>query len=103
MAELLRSKMVTARKAHGCRTCNATAIQPGETYERQTYINDGTLYDWVQCGPCADLATEVWEWCLHPDDGIGQDEYVEWARDARGNPDARAFLTRCGIAAEPEN
>lgn len=62
MPELIRTKTVTARKVHRCRTCFAEAIQPGETYTRDTYAHDGTVYDWVACEACRSISTAVYDW-----------------------------------------
>ena len=102
MPDLLKSKTVTARKPHGCQTCNATAIQPGEQYRRDTYIYDGRVYDWVQCAACSTLASMVFEWSGDPDEGIGRDEYIEWAREAcheetLAGERARWLLSRVGV------
>jgi hypothetical protein len=105
MPSLLKSKTVTARKAHACQTCSATAIQPGQTYERDTYAYDGRVYDWVQCGPCADIADEIWNWSIQTDEGIGREDYDEWASEFRDDPvhgdDARAYRARIGLGAPP--
>lgn len=97
MPELLREKTVTARKAHRCATCNATAIQPGQTYHRATYVYDGRVYDWVQCVECDKLVGIVYDWS-GADEGVGLDEYVEWAEDHRDDEThgdaARAYLAR---------
>lgn len=102
MPDLINDKTVTARKPHGCMTCG-TAIQAGETYSRQTYVYDGRVYDWVQCAECRALSGIVFRWVEDwYDEGIGQDEYVEWAREHRDDPTqgeaARAFLARSGAA-----
>lgn len=82
MPTLLAEKTVKARKRHLCQTCNATAIQPGETYSRQAYVYDGRVYDWVQCVACRALGDLVFRWMEDwYDEGISRDEYVEWARE----------------------
>lgn len=102
MTTLLREKTVTARKAHACATCNQPAAQPGDTYRRTTYVYDGRIYDWVQCDPCREMATEVFDWVGYPDEGIGLDHYYEWASEAviHGTPDqqvmAKNYLERLG-------
>lgn len=99
MPQLLRSRTVTARKPHRCMTCNATAIRRGEQYQRDTYAYDGQVYDWVQCADCAAIGGIVFEWAGHPDEGVGADDYMEWAREA-ANEDtpegeqARRYLAR---------
>ncbi|WP_147107173.1 hypothetical protein [Nesterenkonia populi] len=106
MPDLLHSQTVTARKPHRCSTCQTTAVQPGETYTRDTLIYDGAIYDWVQCQLCAGLFSRVWDAYGSPyrDEGIGPDDYAEWASETvRGNygADERAlaqeWLTQAGL------
>lgn len=98
MPDLLREKTVTARKAHECMTCTATAIRPGETYVRTTYVYDGHLYDWVQCTECDQISGLVYNWSSDPDEGVGRDDFMEWAREHHDDPRhgeaARAYLAR---------
>jgi hypothetical protein len=100
---LVKSKAVVARKAHACRCCGATAIQRGETYIRETYAYDGQIYDWVMCTPCGGIAGDVYEWAGAPDEGVGNDQYVEWAEEKALDPTgaehehALAFLVRAGL------
>lgn len=99
MPDLIKTKDVIARKAHGCQTCNDTAIQPGEKYTRDTYVYDGHMYDWVQCTACSALGGLVFEWAGYPDEGVGRDEYTEWARevadaDTLEGERARWYLSR---------
>lgn len=79
--EVIREKTVTARKAHGCETCNRPAALPGESYHRSTLVFDGRVYDWVQCQQCREMSSEVWTWTGYDDDGIGPDDYYEWAQE----------------------
>lgn len=99
MVMRLRDATPTARKAHTCEWCYGT-IQPGEKYHRSTNIYDERLYDWVACTECDALCPEVWDWAGRPDEGIGEDSFMEWARDHRDDPEhgeaARAYLTRRG-------
>lgn len=101
MPDLLKLRKLTARKAHPCCICTAPAVQPGETYERRTYVYDGQVYDWVNCKPCNDLISVVADWSS-ADEGVGQEDFAEWAGDHKDDPDhseaARAFLVRAGIA-----
>lgn len=83
MPELLKSKRVKARKSHQCETCNATAIEPGQEYQRGTYAYDGHVYDWVQCVACSAIGGLVYEWAGDPEEGVGRDDYIEWAREAQ--------------------
>ena len=98
MPDLIREQTVKARKAHGCMTCNTTAIQAGETYCRTTYVYDGRIYDWVQCTECSKLVGEVYRWAGQPDEGVGEDTFAEWASesatDERYGEAATAYLAR---------
>lgn len=98
MPELLRSKRVKARKSHSCATCWGRAIEPGDEYQRDTYAFDGTVYDWVQCAPCAAMSPLIFAWAIDSDEGIGQGEYAEWAEDHLNDPDhgvtARLYMNR---------
>lgn len=107
MTALVKAKTVTARKVHACRCCGAAAIQPGETYTRETYVYDGQIYDWVMCAPCRVIAGDVYDWAGSPDEGVGNDQYVEWAEEMAAlgteaeKAHALAFLSRAGIEVEP--
>lgn len=95
MVTVLSTKQVRARKTHHCSTCGQPCIRPGDTYTRQACALDGSVYAWVTCAACNDLFLDVWEWAGEPDEGIGMDSYVEWARDMRHvDPRAVDFLDR---------
>lgn len=102
MPELLRSKKVRARKPHSCATCWGRAIEPGDEYQRDTYVFDGRIYDWVQCVLCAQISRTVFAWAIDAYDGIGQSEYTEWAQDHVDSPEhgptARLYLNRLHAA-----
>jgi len=95
MPEFITSKTVKARKPHRCECCTV-AIQPGDTYCRETYVHDGSVYDWVSCTECAAINADVWDWCYQPDEGVGADEYAEWASEHPDDPRALAYLARRG-------
>ena len=44
--KVLRLIKPIANKEHKCMFCGGI-IKKGEQYERQTNINDGSIYDWV--------------------------------------------------------
>lgn len=98
MPTLLRERRPTARKTHHCEDCNGP-IPVGTKYNRATLIYDGHVYDWVTCDPCDALVNTVWRW-VDPvsDEGIGRDEFLEWAREHLDDPEhgeaARQFLAR---------
>jgi hypothetical protein len=99
MLTLLKSKTVTARKYHGCDTCD-TPIQPGQTYRREAFVDGGTVRDLVQCVPCDDIRLRVWDWVwARGNDGFDRDDYVEWATEYADDVDygkeARAYRIRC--------
>lgn len=94
---LLRESRPTARKDHSCEDCFGP-IPKGTTYRRATLVYDGHVYDWLECDPCEALAPTVWHWSYSPDEGVGPDEFLEWAEEHRDDPQhgeaARAFLAR---------
>lgn len=105
MTTLLRSRTTTARKVHLCTTCQQPAVQPGEQYERTTYIYDGHFYSALDCTGCRAISGVVYEWCGMPDEGIGMDSYTEWAHEHRADEtwgeEARAFIRRLYTSAGP--
>lgn len=102
MPELLRESRPKARKDHHCSCCTGL-IPAGTTYGRETLIYDGRIYDWLTCDGCEGLTYIVYEWAYCPDEGVGPEEYTEWAEENRDDPEygkaARAYLARAGIEA----
>lgn len=96
MPTLLRGSTPTARKAHRCYTCRGN-ITPGEKYNRSVYLGDDGLYEWVACLPCNALTPVVWDWAGRPDEGVTDEEFIEWARESPNDLAAIAFLTRIGV------
>lgn len=98
MPSLIKSKRVTARKPHTCRTCGCVAVERGEQYQRDTYTYDGSVYDWITCRACSQITQAVYEWNGRPDEGVGTECFVEWAGEYRDDlnhgESARAFLAR---------
>jgi hypothetical protein len=106
MPTLLRSKTPRARKPHRCSCCHG-AIPIGATYDRDTFIYDGIVYDWLTCVDCEPLLAEVYRWVYPMDDeGIGPEDYEEWARahvdDPKHGAAARALLDRRAGSVTPE-
>lgn len=101
MTQLLAEDTVTARKAHRCDDCSIT-IEPGETYTRQKCLSDGQIDTWKRCTPCAGIARVVFDyWEKFDDDGIGPDDFEEWAREEQAkDPRALAYLVRRGLVTE---
>lgn len=97
MPDRLSVKNQRARKSHTCNNC-LTAIQPGSEYLRETYINDGRIYDWLSCTECQKIADFVWEFSNQDDGGMSDQDFEEWALDAKFNPELReaalAYLQR---------
>ena len=84
--QLLREQTPKARKPHRCKCCYAT-VQTEEIYQRQTYVHDGRLFDWVTCNGCAAITNWVWAWAPEMDReefGIGADDYTLWAEETAG-------------------
>ena len=97
---LLKEGRVKARKTHGCSVCTSTAVQPGDTYLRSTYAFDGRVYDWLLCTVCESMTSDVWDWVSFTEDGIGADEYGEWASENREDPRSVALYERMGWNAQ---
>jgi hypothetical protein len=98
MPTLLHEARPTARKDHRCSCCNG-AIRVGQPYSRDTFVYDGRVYDWLTCPGCEPLRAIVWDWSTAMyDEGLGADDYREWASDNQDDPvhgeAARAFLAR---------
>lgn len=104
MPSLIAEKTVTARKPHRCLCCGVVAIHPGQRYHRETYVYDGRVYDWVSCADCNEIQGDVYEWHGCPDEGVGADEFDEWAMENRGE-DSRAekYLIRRWGTAHPDD
>ena len=102
MVTVLHTRRPKARKAHPCEYCGAPAVQPGETYQRDTLVHDGHIYDWVSCKACDALTQIVWAWAYFDEDGVATDQFDEWATEHGDDPEhgkaARAYLDRRGIA-----
>lgn len=102
MTNLIRTSTPVARKVHRCRCCGAPAVQPGDKYKRDTLVYDGRIYDWVSCVECSALFATVWDWSDGGEDGIGPEQYAEWALDYADDPEhgekARAYLLRAGFS-----
>ena len=96
----LNSATPKARKQHECDLCYGT-IEPGEVYDRDTYIGDDGPYTWKSCVPCREVASGlVRDGCYDPYDGYTPDDADEWAHEAAraGDPVAVAFLARREVA-----
>lgn len=105
MAVLLSSTRPTACKTHQCDAC-LTIIEEGTRYSRSAIAYDGRVSSWKSCTDCVPLNVEVWDWAYQPEDGVGPDEYGEWAEEHRDDPEhgeaARAYLARRGGASDGE-
>ena len=73
MPDILKSCERTARKRHVCSYCGAY-IEPGETYNYDTLISGGVLYDWKAHKQCAFIANEIWGYA-DPDDGMTEYDF----------------------------
>lgn len=93
---LLSEKIVIARKPHPCSVCTDTAIQPGDTYVRSAIADGGTVYVWLMCEECRAITGDVWEWTSYTEDGIGPEEYAEWASEHPNDPRSIALYERMG-------
>lgn len=95
MSRLISETRPVARKAHTCAPCRTT-IQPGDIYHRQVSVEDLGFSTWKACEPCADIVNEVFVWSYYPDEGVNAEDYLEWARERVGMPEADAYLQRAG-------
>lgn len=107
MITVLKSSKPKARKQHHCSLCTG-AINPGQTYCRSTIVNDGNLYDWIDCNACtADRILTLVSAYFDSIYGEGCDSYdaVEWAWEVVRNDlsliddvmVAQRYLDRAGI------
>lgn len=74
--EVLRNTTPIARKEHRCDFCG-DIISIGETYNRQTNVYDGCIYDWVSHSECSQLAYELDMFDDCNDDGLDSDGFIE--------------------------
>lgn len=107
MARLIKAKSLKARKFHYCRNCGTEIAAPGEFYRRETYVYDGSVYNWTTCDECEKIIHDVHMWCGWPEEGIGREEFYEWAIDQE-NDDmygeyAKSYLARVKNAKEQYN
>lgn len=75
MYENLTHETRKARKSHRCDWCNG-AIEKGESYEYQTYIWDGHIYDWKSHEACSRVVSAIWDYA-DPDDGMDSDSFYD--------------------------
>lgn len=76
-------------------TCYTT-IESGEQYMRETYVYEGHLYTWKTCAGCFALTNTVYSWCADPYEGVGPEQYLEWALENRELPESAEYLERLG-------
>jgi len=73
MSETISSKKVKARKEHKCEWCCGT-ISVGEIYERQSIIDDGSVYTWKNHLSCSELASNL-KWFDDCDEGLSFEDF----------------------------
>ena len=56
MCDVIDSRKVKARKEYRCDWCGEP-IHRGETYARDTIVNDGEIYTWHSHDECQELAS----------------------------------------------
>lgn len=86
MPTLLKSRDVKARKHHWCQPCGSYTIKAGQKYRRESYVFDGQAYDWLMCLRCTEIISLVRAWCGDRDEGVGPEDFYEWAMEHRENP-----------------
>jgi len=95
----LDEKERKARKNHICDMCHGV-IPRGETYYWEKYVNCDGLYELKTCNPCSeiflDVADYVDDWRLVNDEGIGFEDFKEWATDTDSpdTPEKQAWRQR---------
>lgn len=95
MTTILKETSPVARKPHVCDLCDCQ-IQPGDRYHRTegvSYDYDG-FFTWKACAPCRALTAIVWEHYGRPSEGVGIDDFDEWAKEFPEDPMAKAFGVR---------
>jgi hypothetical protein len=72
---ILASDSPKAIKEHECQCCWRT-IRPGERYNRQRNVYDGTAYTFKACAHCIafERLTGIGDWC--DNNGYGADEFA---------------------------
>jgi hypothetical protein len=97
----LDAKWRKARKTHKCSMCTGT-IPRGETYHWFKYVESLGLYELKICEPCSNIFLEVAsyvdDWRYVNDEGIGFEDYEEWATDTDypDTPEKQAWRQRSG-------
>ncbi|WP_297739660.1 hypothetical protein [uncultured Tessaracoccus sp.] len=87
MSTELSCEIVTARKRHQCSLCTAY-IEPGEKYQRETFVDDGLFASFLTCQPClVDNVAEHADRMFGYDDGVDDEIAYEWAIDRTSYPD----------------
>lgn len=93
MNAFIREQTPTARKTHACSLCDGL-IAPGKQYTRTTSVYDGRMADFLICKGCKDgmVLSRVYAWAFEPDEGVGFDDAMEWAREhaEHGTDDSKA-------------
>ena len=77
--EILKDKIVKAKKEHICCFCNEKIIK-GDKYHIQTNVYDGSIYTWKSHLRCDAIASylKMYDEC---DEGLTQDEFWEYIRN----------------------
>ncbi len=78
MSRYCTATEVRARRAHLCWACGV-AITPGQTYQRQAWVGDGSAYTLKLCLPCRDATPQVAAWSYGYE--LAPETYAEWAEE----------------------
>lgn len=78
--QVLKETKTKAKKQQRCMFCNGI-IEIGETYNRQTIVADGSIYDFIYHKHCGELAhmLDMYDDCW--DEGINDNDFESYIGD----------------------
>ena len=75
--EIIKESQPKARKSHTCDFCNQKIII-NEVYHRQTIVNDGDIYEWVNHKHCLELAIKLKMYDEYRSEGLTESEFCDY-------------------------
>lgn len=79
--EQIRVKVQKANKNHICNFCGSFILK-GETYENQTNVFGGDIYDWKSCNHCKDIVERMMdEDNGYKDNGLNDQDFWDYVSD----------------------